>query len=272
MVLLLSQTIFNNLSPSDFLANPTPAGLAKKLDDTSESGYTYVVPLYMPDNSKKAVVLFPYAGGDAAAYTALTAKAREEKSNIALYFVDWPEKENMSAIEDELRILATKTGVCFYSHCAGSAVAMELLDRLNAEKPCIKGYIAGASIPPRKLPVNINVWSYMSDGRIAEKLKHAGLNLENEDVAILSKHIAQFRRHTQFFGNYFRRKTNKTNITVTAVVSRKDPFTKNFSKAKLLWQRVVTDVNKVVLIDTPSHYFLNTETALLLGLFSELPF
>ena len=272
LVQLLSLSPLDVMTPSDFLIDPTPAGLAKKLDPAVETDYTYVVPLYTPRDAKGAVVLFPFAGGDASAYTALTAQARKTGSNLSLYFVDWPDEEKLSAITDEIRLLAAKTNVCFYSHCAGCSIAMMLLDQLNKETPCIRGYIAGASIPPRKALTGFNTWSHMSDRAIIKALANAGLQFKAEDATFLRERLDRFRLHTQICSTYFRRKTKKTNVTVTIVISKKDPFTPNFVDAKVRWCKEVTNVDQVILIDTPSHYFQNTDTGLLLNLFSELSF
>jgi len=269
LVQLLTQPPFDALSPADFLVDPTPAGVAEKLDNKGETEYTFVVPLYTPVHSKKAVVLFPYAGGDASAYTALTAKAREENSDISLFCVDWQNDKTMSDIENEILALSNKMSVCFYSHCAGSAVAMELLDRLNAEEMRIRNYIAGANIPPHGLAAGFNIWEHISDGGIINRLKKAGLNLNENDPSALHERLERFRRHTNIYRDYYKRKYSKTDVSVTAIISRNDPFTKNYADAEKHWAKVVTDVNKVVLIDTPSHYFNNTDTELLLNLFSE---
>ena len=270
IVQLLSRSPLDKLSPSDFLSNPSPAALAKKLDGEAKTEYTYIVELYKSENAKKAVVLFPFAGGDAAAYTALVAKAREEKSEIALYFVDWFDENKIDEIAGEIRLLSEKMTVGFYSHCAGSALALALLDRLNAKETVVKNYIAGASLPPRKLSSGINVWNYVSDNGIKRALRRAGLPAQTVSNGKMTIDFSRFRRDTQFWNKYFRNKKTKTNVCVTAIVGNKDPFTRNYASAKALWQKYVKNVGKVIIINTPSHYFQNTDAELLLNLFSQL--
>ncbi|MBE6741959.1 MAG: amino acid adenylation domain-containing protein, partial [Ruminococcaceae bacterium] len=269
IVKMLSLPPLDGLSPSDFLADPTPAALAKKLDGLNKKEYTYVAELYKSQNAKKAVVLFPFAGGDASAYTALVAKAREEKSEIALYFVDWFNDNEIEKITEEIRSLSEKMTVCFYSHCAGCALAMKLLDRLNENNNCIKRYIAGANIPPRKMLSGFNIWKHMTNDRVMRTLKKAGLPSEAGENGVLPFNPESFRRHTIICSNYFRKKTAKTNVALTAVISKNDPLTKNYADAKALWQKYVKTVDEVVLIDTPSHYFQNTDAELLLSLFEK---
>ncbi len=270
LVQLLSSSLLEALSPSDFMTDPTPAGVAKKLDARNETDYNYVVPLYVAENSEKAVVLFPYAGGDASAYTALVAKAREENSDISLYCVDWYEDEALSDIENEIRKLATEKNVWFYSHCAGCALALNLLDRINDKEKRIRGYIAGAVIPPGRVFARINVWKYMTDNAIAKLLIRAGMEAGAETMADLQERVHLFRRQTLLFNRYFCNKTEKTNTTVTAIISKKDILTPNRALAKQLWQKAVSDVNGVVYIDTPTHYFQNTDAGFLLDLFNRL--
>ena len=270
LVRLLSQPPLKRLTPSDFLTDPTPAGLAKKLDATERSDYTYLVPLYTPANAKKAVVLFPFAGGDAAAYTALLAKARERKSEVSLYFVGWPDEDGLTAAAGEIGRIAKKIPLYFYSHCAGTCIALSLLDQLNEQERVVKGYIAGAAVPPRKTLAGINLWARLPDDTIEKSLVSAGLHTGQEGENILRERLRDFRRHTEICSAYFRNKTKKTNVPVTVVLSRNDPFTRNYADARQRWMRIAAQVERVILIDTPSHYFQNTDTDLLLDLFADI--
>ncbi len=264
LIRLLSLPPLDALSPSAFLADPTPAGTAKRLDAPGRTDYTVLAPLYTPADAKRAIVLFPYAGGDASAYAALAAAAKQAGIGISLWFADWPEDHEWAPLERELRQLAQNTTVWFYSHCAGSVLAMKLLDRLNAEERLIERYIAGGSIPSGGY---FNLWAHLPDGAIRKLLEKAGLSA---DQAVLTRErLARFRAHTQLGAEYFRRHTEKTRANVTVIVSQNDPLTANYAETDSRWRKVVTDVERVILIDTPSHYFQNTDTDLLLKLFSE---
>ena len=270
LVRLLSQPPLDRLTPSDFLTDPTPAGLAKKLDAAELTDYTYLVPLYTPANAKKAVVLFPFAGGDAAAYTALLAAAKNRKSDVALYFVGWPEPDALTAAAGEIGRAAKKLPLYFYSHCAGTCIALSLLDVLNKNERVVKGYVAGAAVPPRKTLAGINLWARLPDDAITKSLVSAGLHTGPEDGELLRERLRDFRRHTEICSAYFRNKTEKTNVPVTAVLSRNDPFTRNYADARRRWAGIAAEVEQVILTDTPSHYFQNTDTDLLLDLFAGL--
>ena len=271
LISLLSRSPLEKITPSDFFKDPTPAGLAKRLDEAENTVYTYLMPLYIPSDPKKAIVLFPFAGGDAAAFTALVGKAREMGSSVSLYCVNWPEEAAFEAIAEEIRKLANREIVIFYSHCAGAAVALRFLDLLNNGNRLIKGYIAGAAIPPRKALAGFNTWAHMSDKTIEKILVRAGLPISPDNADVLHEKLDGFRRHTQAFSAYFQHKETITNTTVTIILSKADPIIPNYTDAEARWQKAVTDVDRVILIDTPSHYFQNTDTKLLLSLFSNLP-
>ncbi|MBR5409526.1 MAG: amino acid adenylation domain-containing protein, partial [Clostridia bacterium] len=271
LIRLLAREPLDALSVAEFVKDPTPAGLAKRLDAGKKPDYTVLIPLYVPENARRAVVLFPYAGGDASAFTRLTAAARKSECDLALYTLDWPDANNLQDAEKEIRNLAAEIPVYFYSHCAGSVIAMMLLDRLNAQTLLIRGYLAAGSIPPRKSPIRFNAWPGMSDDAILKALEKAGLFADGINAGIMKERLARFREQTEVFSKYFHGKTKKTNVTVTVLLSKNDPFTPNCADADRRWRKAVTDVDRMVLIDTPSHYFQSTDAGLLLSLLSELP-
>ncbi|MCR5783072.1 MAG: amino acid adenylation domain-containing protein [Clostridia bacterium] len=267
LIRLLSRTPLDVLTPSEFMRDPTPAGIAKNLDSGINWNYTYVVPLYLAQNSNQAVVLFPYAGGDASSYTSLVSDARRSDSPISLYYADWPEKEQLPVIAEEIRDLASGKDVIFYSHCAGAALALSLLDILNSKTRIIKNYIAGGNIPPRKSLFHVNSWMHMSDSAIVKALTKAGLDLGTSDGALLQERLESFRLHTQICADYYRQKADLTDVCATIIISKNDPLTPDYNDAESRWLKVVKDVRQVVYINTSTHYFQNTDSNILFDLF-----
>ena len=270
LVQLLSLPPLDVLTPSAFLTDPTPAGLAKKLDAAAKTDYTYVVPLYTSAHAQKAVVLLPYAGGDASAYTALVARAREEKCGFSLLFVDWPEEKNLPAVAQEIRLLTERMDVSFYSHCAGAVVALKLLDLLNRDQKRIGTYIAGASIPPRKQKILLNPWHFLFDGVLLRVLKHAGLSAVALEPRQTKAILRKFRNHTDEYYRYFGTKKDRTPCRTHLLISKQDPFTKNYMQAKSLWRQYVAQVDSLTLLESPTHYFQNIDTDRLLNLMQTL--
>ena len=83
MMELLCEAPLDTLTPSEFMQDPTPAGLAKFV--INRSAGSLPVPLYTPQDATAAFVLFPYGGGDAAAYTALVAEFRKRNASCQIF-------------------------------------------------------------------------------------------------------------------------------------------------------------------------------------------
>ena len=269
MIRLLSAEPLNKLSAADFMQAPTPAELAKKLDNEQEEKYTCLVPLYTRSGARRAVILIPFAGGDAGAYAALVHRARQDNRDLSLYYADWDHFNDPAPLADEIRALAQKKTVLFYSHCAGSAFALKLLDQLNAETRTVQAYLAAADIPPRRGASAFNAWNFLADPVILRKLRKAGLKTDDIPEETLHAILKRFRDQTTLYNAYFSEKTQKTNVLTTVIISRNDPFTVDFKSAAKRWGDAVTEIKRVILLDVPSHYFQQTESELLLSLFFE---
>lgn len=240
MMELLCEAPLDELSPSEFMQNPTPAGLARIV--INRSADSVPVPLYAPKDATAAYVLFPYGGGDAAAYTALVAEFRKRNASVALLFVPWGCDYNVVA--DNLR--SYPLPIHFYSHCAGAVIAMKLLDRVNG----VKKYIAGASIPPEEMQ---NIWPSVPNETVLSVLYDAGmpkLPKSQEDSM-----LRQFRENTEEYFCYFSKKNCKTPTGVSLVLSREDIFTQSHSYASELWNRYIEHVDAIHYIDSATHYF-----------------
>lgn len=252
---LLTEEPLNRLSPSDFMSDPTPAGLAAKLCNTD--GNTVLVALYKPENAERAYILFPYGGGDATAFAALVSEFRKRNAPVALYCVPWLDRYEDAA--KEIKVLGEQMELFFYSHCAGVSAAMQLIDLLNSEKPVIKKLIAAATIPPTKHSVNF--WPWLSNKVIISFLHKAGLpevGLEKENEIIDS-----FRRNVDYYFRFFAQKRKKTSCQVEIIVSKNDPFTPNIRNARKRWERYVTNVEKIHVFDWKNHYFQSSSADIL---------
>ena len=269
LIKLLSRPPLEKLTPEDFLSDPTPAGLAKKLDGTEKTSYTYLVQLYHPRTATKALVLFSFAGGNASAFTALAAVFRREKSDIALYYMPWLKDDDFPAAAEEIRKLSSFQPVGFYSHCAGAVTAMRLLDMLNRDRPVISSWTAGGNIPPKPGKRAVNVWKAMPDDAIFRFLTYAGL--PKDGISQEQKHtlIMRFRRDTAQFYAYAKKKKKHTPICVHLVLSKNDPFTRNYPQASEHWNCYTSSVKRVSYIRSESHYFQSKEADLLFGILSD---
>lgn len=241
MMELLSEKVLESLSPADFMANPTPAGLATHL--ARKENQSALVSLYYSDDARYSLILFPYGGGDAAAYTALVTEFRKRHAPVALYYVPWG--CNYDAVAQNLRSLHIP--IIFYSHCAGAVIAMKLLDRLD----CVDQFIAGANIPPQDLT---NFWPSVSDEKLISVLHQAGMPTLSHEKEM----IHRFRINTDEYFAFFKEKHTRTSVRTTLVLSKTDLFTSNYLNAEGLWGRYVTCIEGIHYIDSPSHYFQST--------------
>lgn len=334
---LLSSPLLEQLSPPDMMTHSSPAELAGLLDsravpagnraealsdsrgegteapvkpvgsgvnDLSDSrgeAAGPLMPLYLPDRPfRTGIVLFPYAGGDASAYTALVAEFRKRQAPAALYFLPWAEDpdicENLDACTDkspgsdedpgsrkspdtcerldhcgspdiwdsldaaqaQIRKLAERMEIRFYSHCAGSAIALKLLEKLNASQRIVSRYFAGADIPPSRAE---NLWEAVSDRELMDILSQAGMPELPEDRAY--DLIARFRSNTREYFDFFGSRREKVPCRVTLILSRNDLFTRDYRDAVDRWSQYVTGVESVHYIDAPTHYFQAAEATVL---------
>lgn len=246
MMELLCEAPLDTLSPSEFMQNPTPTGLSQLV--MNQSGDSVLVSLYTPEDATAAYVLFPYGGGDAAAYTALVAEFRKRNASVALLFVPWG--CNYDLVAEALR--SYPLPLCFYSHCAGAVIAMKLLDRVD----CVKKYIAGASIPPEDIQ---NIWPTVPDEMLLSVLYNAGMPTlpQSQEEAML----CQFRENTDEYFCYFSKKNRKVTAGVTLILSQQDIFTRSYSYAAELWNPYIERVDTIHYLDSASHYFQSTKAS-----------
>ena len=263
MIQLLSRAPLDTISPADFMLDPTPKHLALMLDREEEMEYTILKPLYLPKNSARAILLFSFGGGDASAFTALIEVFRKQEENCSLWYVPWLEDASFPAAAEEIQKLCKETVVSFYSHCAGAVTAFKLLDILNRDKPQIKQLVAGGNILPPFGKKPFNIWKRMTDGMILAFLQRAGLPADEMPTDRKKVIIARFRRDTNQFFSYMETKTAPTPVDVYLILSKKDPFTRNYRVAESRWSPYVRKVCALHFIDSNTHYF-QTEQANLL--------
>ena len=256
MLSLLCRPPLDQLSPPDFMTHSSPAELAALLRSRDQAPLS-LVPLYLPDHPcHKGIILFPYAGGDASAYTALVAEFRRRQAAAALYFLSWEEDPDAAGMQ--ILKLASEMDIGFYSHCAGSAIAMKLLDRINARRTIIRRYFAAADIPPARAE---NIWETVSDRELTGILSKAGLPELPKDR--MDDLIIRFRSNTKEYFDFLGSRRAKIPCRVTLILSRKDLFTQDFGIAEERWSQYVTDVDAVHYIDSPTHYFQSAEAVAL---------
>ena len=200
--------------------------------------------------------MFPYGGGGPEAFAQLTHAAKKLAPELSLYFTKYPKSlDDCVRIANELETLAEKTELYIYSHCAGSAAVLQVLNILEERQRHITAhYIAGANIPPASSILE-NPWNSVPYTMIKEILEKAGASFENLSETHVVNMLKAFREDTTFFFKYFSREPAKVHCPVSLILSKQDPFTENYEAASDLWTRYVEKIHHIYYIENSTHYF-----------------
>lgn len=273
LIRLLSDPRFSGITAAEFVSRSTPAKLAELIRSKKLSSFSVLQCLSEAENAKKALILFPFAGGSAAAFAALTKEIKKRNASVSVYYVDYPSKtEDCEKAADEIAALSESFDVYFYAHCVGTAAALQTARLLESKnKPVVKGIISGGFIPPEK-PARFNIWRAVPDRVLTAILKKAGSGINELPKGARQKLLADFRKNTDFSVDYYKSERYYLSIPVYSVISKKDLFTPNWKAAENNW-RLYTNAPVIVeYIDSDSHYFQSDkaeETAELINDFLE---
>lgn len=239
MMEALSSSLLSGFSASNFIANPTPMGIAEIIRHRNcENDF---VTLYKARKPSSALILFPFAGGDGAEYVSLVKEIEKVSPTTSIYFVPWG--CNYDKVANHLKEISSP--ITFYSHCAGAVIAMKLLDRIGQ----IDEYFIGGNIPPEQI---VNIWDTLDDEQIMSILKDAGLTNDYANETMIKK----FRDNTYEYFNYLLNKKDKFDQAIQLVIASDDIFTNTLkNKSISIWKKYFSDVEKVYSISTNTHYF-----------------
>ena len=258
MIAILSENELQNIPAATFIANPTPKKLAILLDAGTISDSDGFYTLNSTYNSDKALILIPYAGGDASAFAALTKVLERIAPEISLYYVDYLRSyEQCEIVANKIKELSKAKEINIYSHCAGTAVALQLINILEKEGVGVSNYITGGFIPSTNPPKR-NGWNYTFKRSIQRKLIKAGAPIEKFSAESCYNMVEKFRKDTDFMTEYFYKRAAPINAKTSVIISKTDIFTQNYAVAEKLWKTLANNFNKLHYIDTDSHY-LQTE-------------
>lgn len=256
MISVLSTDAFKEISSAEFIANPTPAKLAVLLSSKSLSEYSCIKMLYEGNSAAKLLCLVPYAGGGAEAFAAFVRSFVEKTSAYSICYFDYPhsDKECMDIANEIARITADKE-LYFYSHCAGSAVAMNIINILEQKKDIkIKHYAAGGNIPPEKAEEE-SFWKSVSDELLVGALMQAGAPLASFTEKQIADTVTHFREDTDYMTQCFFKQNRKIECPTNVIINKLDIFTSNFEQALENWSKYAENVIDVRYITTKTHYF-----------------
>lgn len=270
VISFISDERFKNISASEFIANPTPAGLCAILESKKLNKYEYLQPLFVPEKSQKTLVLFPYAGGNAESYSELVPELRKRMADTALYFVRFLHSvEECREASEEIQDLGKFNDLYFYAHCIGDSGALQIADFIEENQSEIGGLIVGANIPPKK-PFRYNWWNIVSDFILKKILIKAGSRIGDLSDRQSKEILRLFRKDSDFFIDFFKSRTKKISSPVSVIINRNDIFTPNHKDAEKNWRKYTTNEVFVRYIESNSHYFQSENANILAEMIDEI--
>lgn len=262
----------------DFYTCPTIRLLANKLSANNKSS-SLLINLSKSNNpDNKNVICFPYGGGSALSYKDISDSVKKKSANLNIYAVNLPghdygSHDTMKSIETVSEELANEISanisgdLVLYGHCAGSALLLLTVKRLEQVNAKIKSVFIGALLPPRLVKFsgwwNKAVSLYTAQG-VKRYLSRAGIPqelLSDDDYLHFMRRVLrddQVNRN-RFFYLWETSKVSKLEFTLNFVVGDKDPATKHYSKRYRRWNKYFRDINLIILNDA-EHFFINSHS------------
>ncbi len=260
MISLLSEDGFENVSAAEFMRNSTPAMLACVLREAPLREAKYLEALYEPREAKKMLVILPFAGGSSEAFGNFVVSLKKTRNDVAVYFIRYLHSlEECENAASEIEQFSKDKKIMFYSHCVGSAVALQIISCLESKSISVEHYFAAASIPPAKAGKR-NFWNYVPDLILKNILVSAGVNFSNLSEKKIEKILKDFRKDTDFARVAFSALVNRIKAPTCIVLSKNDRFTQKYESAEILWRNYSEFVEKVRFIDSESHYFQSDDS------------
>ena len=256
MIRLLAESGYESIIAAQFIENATPAKLTALLKSRQPRRVNFVETLYQAQAGRRAYVLFPFAGGDAEAYIRLADSIKQLDHSVSLYFIRYLHTDaQCEKAAEELAELLAEYEVYFYSHCAGSAVALRILHFLEEKHPrFVKHYFAAASTPFRTVGAK-NVWHYVPDKFLLQVLKKAGAPTQMLPAKQIPEILNRFRADTDFAAQFFAKSGRSVSCPVSLIIGKGDLFTRFCRRPELRWKQYGQCIREVYCIDTPTHYF-----------------
>jgi amino acid adenylation domain-containing protein len=284
---------------ADITADPTVRGLAARLDagDRQPGMLLRLTAAHADRAPRHAVVCIPFGGGSAIAYRALAAQL---DPGHVLYAATLPGHEpggeqELRGVEETAQacaeaVLALDDGpVTVYGHCAGVAVAVEVVRRVEEAGRPVQRLVLGASYPfyePGRggravrailaglvrrgiLRVSARTVGTTAGGhprsdraemRYLRAIGGFGTDVDDETLAFVMR---AFRHDVAEGARYFTRRWSRRaesvpsplEAPITFVAGSEDPLTAGYEESVRMWERYSEKVELAV-IPGGGHYFL----------------
>ncbi|NUP00277.1 MAG: amino acid adenylation domain-containing protein, partial [Nonomuraea sp.] len=231
------------------------------------------------------LVCVPYGGGSAAVYQPL---ARALGDRVEVLSVEMPGHDparpdepplSLEELVDALaaEVAATASGpVAIYGHCVGSAPAVALARRLEADGVPVLGVIAAASFPAAQLPGLVRRLfggdRWVSDRMFRDALRASGGLLDDMDEAAKRTAVRAMRHDAdqaqEWFGRELAGEGTPLRAPVLSLVGERDRATELHEERYTEWAAFAPRVERAVL-PRAGHYFLRHQAEPLAALVLE---
>ncbi|MFI6925224.1 amino acid adenylation domain-containing protein [Nonomuraea spiralis] len=218
------------------------------------------------------LVCVPYGGGSAAVYQPLAQALgdRVEVLSAELPGHDPARPDELPLPLEELvdvlaaEVAATASGpVAIYGHCVGSAPAVALARRLEADGVPVLGVIAAASFPAARLPGLVRRLfggdRWVSDRMFRDALRASGGLLDDMDEAAKRTAVRAMRHDAdqaqEWFGHELAGEGTPLRAPILSLVGERDRATELHEERYTEWAAFAPRVERAVL-PRAGHYFL----------------
>ncbi len=263
--------IGHGLRVIDLFTRPTVAELAAFLDRRDGGGLLH--RLGGGRTSEFTLVCVPYGGGSAAVYQPL---ARALGEGVEVLAVELPGHDParpdemplpMEKLVEDLaaEVAATASGpIAIYGHCVGSAPAVALARRLEADGVPVLGVIAAAGFPSAQLPGRLARRLFRGDRWVSDRMFQDALRATGgllDDMSEAAKHAAvRAMRHDadqaqEWFGRELAGAGPLLRAPILCLVGERDRATELHQERYAEWAAFAPRAELAVL-PRAGHYFL----------------
>ncbi|MGW1893521.1 amino acid adenylation domain-containing protein [Streptomyces sp. NPDC002004] len=279
----LARGLGQGISVLDVFQNPTPGKLALRILESGHADEEQLILkcLKSEENADFKLVCIPYGGGTAAAYRNLAAELAPDveiwaaalpghdptQSGQALLALD----DSADAIADE--ICRSMSGpFALYGHCAGSALAVAVAQRLEREGRKPVALYIGAALPeaaPQAQLERVTEWSAESLYAFMKSIGGFDGALDESDVET----VLNVLRHDMKQGLLFQAEAEKgryerLTTPLIVVIGDSDSVTQGYERDYVKWERYAEHV-ELMEINGGGHYFLTDQPKMLAALVFE---
>lgn len=275
---------------ADLYSHPTVQELAQYMAGESAPRSDHLLVLHQ-SIAQQHLIVFPYAGGSAASCLSISQKLSRMTDGLNVIAVNLPTQrlpqKQMAGILSEVISRELQGQFHFYSHCAGSSLALETAMALERMGRPAASFMVAASLPPLPmvrlkahsarsrvaLPLLLrlysllgNPWRFLSDRALIRILQSIGLRQGEFQPGQMENMLQLFRQDADEFFAFFKRAqlehdlagtSSKLSAPIHCLVGDQDPVTMGAAKLHRRWTQFSDQVDLTVIPDA-GHYFLNT--------------